>query len=152
VVTSEDRRTLRSVAAEPEGVGNRVREEREKAGLSLSELASLTGVSKAYLVRLETRPSNPSLQILKRIADGLELTVADLLDRPSVHYELEDDHPIPASLQAFRDEERLSFTEVRTLASIKFRRGEEPQTSERWRYIYDSLRLSRSLDRTDDAA
>jgi transcriptional regulator with XRE-family HTH domain len=127
-------------------VGEAVRREREAAGLSLSQLSALTGISKAHLVRLEKGEGNPSLAILSRIAQALDLTVADLVGRPKLTYRHEDDDPIPASLQAFADEANLSSAELRTLASIKFREKERPQSRKRWRFIYDSLVASRAFD------
>jgi transcriptional regulator with XRE-family HTH domain len=119
-----------------------------KARLSLSQLASATGLSKAYLVRLETDPeSNPSLAVLRQIADGLDITVADLVGRPKLTID-DSELPISGSLRAFADESGLTQVDVRTLASIRWRKGDEPQTVERWRYVWDSLNLSRQLDQT----
>lgn len=131
------------------GVGDKIREERGKAGLSLAQLSDATGISKAHLVRLETKPSNPSLEILHRIAEALEITVADLLGEPKLNYEAES-VDVPPSLRAFADEVKLSKSELRTLASIRFRGKERPRTVKRWRYIYDSLRASESFDEISD--
>jgi transcriptional regulator with XRE-family HTH domain len=129
-------------------VGERIRAERTKARLSLSQLASATGLSKAYLVRLETDPdSNPSLAVLRQIADGLDITAADLVGRPKLTVD-DAELPISPSLRAFADEAGLTQVETRTLASIRRRKGDEPQTVERWRYVRDSLNLSRQLDQT----
>ncbi|MGI8428080.1 MAG: helix-turn-helix domain-containing protein [Solirubrobacteraceae bacterium] len=131
-------------------VGRRVRVERQKARLSLSQLAEQAGLTKAYLVRLETQGGNPSLESLAAIADALELTVADLLDRPRLVLD-EQETEIPASLRAYAEDARLSSVEVRQLASIKWRAAERPRTVERWRFIHQSLRASRSLEeQTDD--
>jgi XRE family transcriptional regulator, master regulator for biofilm formation len=131
-------------------IGPRLRGERRRAGLSHARLAQLTGLSKTYLVRLETDPaSNPSLEVLHRIADALDVTVADLVGTPRVQFE-PGDAPIPPSLRAFADQAELSQRELRTLASIRWRKGEEPQTQERWRFILDSLRASRQLDERRD--
>jgi transcriptional regulator with XRE-family HTH domain len=128
--------------------GERIRSERNKAGLSLSQLASVTGTSKAYLVRLETDPdSNPSLAVLGQIADALDITVADLVGRPKLTVD-ESELQISPSLRAFADEAGLTRVDVRTLASIRWRKGDEPQTVERWRYVWDSLNLSRQLDQS----
>lgn len=40
----------------------------------------------------------------------------------------------------------LTKREVDMLASIRWRKGEEPRTRGRWRYILDSLRVSRTFD------
>lgn len=113
--------------------------------MSLAQLAEASGISKPYLVRLENEPSNPSLQLLGRLAEALDVTVADLLGGPRYRVDDEQLH-VPPLLRAFADEVGLSTPEVRTLASIKFRKGDEPRSKERWAYIYNSLRLSRGLD------
>lgn len=138
------------VADSASAVADRIRREREKAGLSLAQLSAVTGLSKTYLVRLENRDSNPSLDVLGRIADALQVTVADLVGGPVVRFEVEDAEIAP-SLRAFVDEAGLTTAELGMLASIRWRRGEEPRTPERWRYIYESLRLSRSIDERKDA-
>lgn len=132
---------------EPTDRGNRrLREERQKAGLSLARLAEMSGVSRTYLLKLETdEASNPSLEVLRRLADALDITVADLLGTPRMEFDL-GDVEIPQSLRAFADETELAPKELRMLASIRWRKGEEPRTSERWRFILDSLRASRQLD------
>ena len=130
-------------------VGERVRAEREKAGFSTAQLARAAGLSKAYIVRLENAGTNPSLGVLGQIANALDITVADLVRGPAVRLE-DGEMDVSPSLRLFADEAGLSSAEIRTLASIKWRRGEQPRSPERWRYIYDSLRLSRSLE-PDDA-
>jgi len=132
------------VPSSPEQFGERLRGERDKAGLSLAQLAQATGISKPYLVRLETQPSNPSLELLARLAEALDITIADLLGGP--RYRIDENIQVTPLLRAFADEAGLSSAEVRTLASIKFRKGDEPRSTERWEYIYNSLRLSRGLD------
>jgi transcriptional regulator with XRE-family HTH domain len=130
-------------------LGARLRRERDKAGLSLARLSEATGISKAYLVRLENEPGNPSVQILGRVADALDVTVADLLGGPRYRLD-EDELHVPNLLRSFADDHGLSSTEIRTLASIRFRKGDEPRTVERWEFIYNSLRLSRGLDPDGD--
>jgi transcriptional regulator with XRE-family HTH domain len=130
-------------------VGDRVRREREKAGLSLAQLADAAGLSKAYLVKVESGTTNPSIGILGQIADALDITIADLVGR-AVRFD-PGETELPPSLRAFADEADLTTSEIRTLASIRWRKGEQPKTIERWRYIFDSLRLSKSMDSTRDA-
>jgi transcriptional regulator with XRE-family HTH domain len=125
--------------------GERLRRERAKAGLSLAQLADASGISKPYLVRLENEPSNPSLELLARLAEALDVTVADLLGGPRFQVD-EEALAVPPLLRSFADDNDLSAAEVRTLASIRFRKGDEPRSVERWEYIYNSLRLSRGLD------
>ena len=127
-------------------VGERIRAERERSRASLAKLADMTGLSKSYLVRLETdAASNPSLEVLYRIAEALDTTVADLLGHAPVRIE-PNELPIQSSLRAFADEAGLSTRDLQMLASIRWRKGEEPQTPERWRYVLNSLKMSKQLD------
>lgn len=136
---------------EPSTEGNRrLRQERRRAGLSLAQLAETSGVSRTYLLKLEKdETSNPSLEVLRRIADALDITVADLLGTPPMQFEL-DETSLAPSLRAFVDEAKLGPKEIRMLASIRWRKGDEPQTPERWRFILDSLTVSRKLDEDAD--
>jgi transcriptional regulator with XRE-family HTH domain len=134
------------MAFDPKRLGKRVRDEREKAGLSLAQLADTAGVTKTYLLRLETQPGNPSLEIVAQIADALDLTVADLVGGPVIRY-VGDDADVPSSLRAFADEAQLTSADVRMLASIRWRDTDRPTTQERWRYVHQSLQMSREIDR-----
>ncbi len=103
-------------------------------------------MSKTYLLRLETDPeTNPSLDVLRRIAEALDVTVADLIGAPATQF-VGDEVDVPTSLRVFADQSKLSKSEFDLLASIRWRRGEAPQTPERWQYILTSLRASRQLD------
>ena len=134
------------MAFDPTAVGRRVRDERTKAGLSLAQLASAAALTKAYLVRLENQGGNPSVEVMGRIADALELTVADLVGGPVIRF-VGDDSQVSPSLRAFADEARLSSGDLRMLASIRWRGEDPPRTTERWRYVYQSLLMSREIDR-----
>ena len=64
---------------EANAVGARVRALREGMGLSLRELAERSGVSAATLSQVERGESSPTLVVATRIAEGLELTLSQLL-------------------------------------------------------------------------
>lgn len=139
---------------DPKALGRRVREEREKARLSLSQLADRSGLTKAYLVRLENQAANPSLEVIGQIADALDLTIADLVGGPVIRY-VDDEANVSPSLRSFADRAQLSSSDVKMLASIRWRAGEQPQTVDRWEYVYRSLVMSRQIDQersdADDA-
>jgi transcriptional regulator with XRE-family HTH domain len=130
---------------DPRAIGRRVREEREKAGLSLAQLAATSGLTKAYLVRLENQVGNPSVEVVAQIAEALDLTAADLLGVPVIRY-VGDDSDVPPSLRAFADEASISSSDLTMLQSIRWRDEQRPQTAERWRYVYRSLLMSREID------
>jgi XRE family transcriptional regulator, regulator of sulfur utilization len=60
-------------------VGPRVKALREAMGLSLRDLAERTGVSAPMLSQVERRETSPTLSVARRIANGLELSLSQLL-------------------------------------------------------------------------
>lgn len=64
---------------DPLAIGFRVRTLREAMGLSLRELALRSGVGAATLSQVERGESSPTLAVASRIAEGLELTLSQLL-------------------------------------------------------------------------
>jgi transcriptional regulator with XRE-family HTH domain len=60
-------------------VATNLRERRKSRGLSLDQLSSAAGVSRAALSQIETLKSNPSLSVLWKIAVGLGIPFAELL-------------------------------------------------------------------------
>jgi transcriptional regulator with XRE-family HTH domain len=64
---------------DPVAVGARVKALREGMELSLRDLAERSGVGAATLSQVERGESSPTLAVAARIADGLELTLSQLL-------------------------------------------------------------------------
>ena len=125
------------------GIGGRVRSARELQGLSLSELARMSGVSKGYLSQIERSPgARPSASTLFRISQVLGTTVGELLGEEAME---PDDGgaavDIPPGLQELAHDENLPDAEVRMLARIRYR-GRSPKTKDDWRYVYESIRRS----------
>jgi transcriptional regulator with XRE-family HTH domain len=53
---------------------------RELQGLSKSKFALMVGVSRRYLIKLESAQASPTLEMMERIAAGLGVTVRDMVD------------------------------------------------------------------------
>ena len=62
-------------------VGGLVRSSRAKRGITRRQLAEQSGASERYLAQIESGQGNPSVTILKDIADALDVPVVDLLPR-----------------------------------------------------------------------
>lgn len=60
-------------------VGERIKSKRKELGLTLKELSSRINISVSFLSDIENCRSNPSLERLKEIAEGLGCTVSFLL-------------------------------------------------------------------------
>lgn len=57
-------------------IAGRAAAARHRAGLSLTRLAARTGLSPAYLSQIEAGAANPTVRVLSRLADALEIDVA----------------------------------------------------------------------------
>ncbi len=66
-------------APDPVAIGPRVKALRENMGLSLRDLAERADVGAATLSQVERGESSPTLAVASRIADGLELSLSQLL-------------------------------------------------------------------------
>ncbi|QKR99887.1 helix-turn-helix domain-containing protein [Sphingomonas sp. CL5.1] len=66
-----------------EKLGQRIREHREKQGLSLNGASDLTGVPAATLSRVETNKMSPTFPTLIKLMAGLRLSWAELMDDPT---------------------------------------------------------------------
>ncbi len=62
-------------------LGNRIRTLRRKGGWTQVELAERLGVDRSYLSEIETGKKDPSLRVLKTLADGFGLSLSQLLRR-----------------------------------------------------------------------
>src|SRR3954454_24588691 len=71
----------RADAAYAAEVGRMVRLRRAKRGMSRRQLAEETGTSERYLAQIESGAGNPSLLVMRAVADALELPIVELLPR-----------------------------------------------------------------------
>ena len=60
--------------------GQRIRELRQKTGLSQEKFALMIGMDRTYFYSVESCKRNISLLNIKKIADGLEITVDKLFE------------------------------------------------------------------------
>jgi transcriptional regulator with XRE-family HTH domain len=61
-------------------LGTFLKEARARAGLSIRDLERVSGVANSYLTKLElNQKTNPSADILQRLADALDLDASELL-------------------------------------------------------------------------
>lgn len=65
--------------AQVDALGGFIRAQRQLAKLSLREMASMTSVSNAYLSQIERGLHQPSLKVLRSIADALNLSTEQML-------------------------------------------------------------------------
>ena len=62
-------------------IGEKIKKFRNEKGISLTELAERSNVSKSYLNSLERNiKDNPSINLVKRIAKELDTDLSDIID------------------------------------------------------------------------
>ncbi len=111
---------------------NRFRTER---GLSLRELATLSGVDHAYIHRLESGDKTaPSPDVMDKLARALKLSpVRRKFFEFTAMAGAIDDHLFEVG---FKDPERLET--IKVAATMSFR-GAKPSTEEEWRSKLDQI-------------
>jgi putative transcriptional regulator len=60
-------------------IADNLRQIRAKKRISQDELAELCGISQQYICKIENEKVNPSILVLVKIANALEITVNDLV-------------------------------------------------------------------------
>ncbi|NLX06922.1 MAG: helix-turn-helix domain-containing protein [Phycisphaerae bacterium] len=102
-------------------IGQRVKKHRKKAGLSLEQLARLSGVSAAMLSQIEQEKANPTVAVVWKIARALHVDLSELLEDARVRHRF----------QVIRaDDERYLFSRdqrctVRTLSPLNLEKDVE---------------------------
>jgi len=67
-------------------IGSRLRTARKAQHLTIDEVASITGLTKGFLSRVERDLTSPSVSTLIAICDVLSLPVGSLFERPEVQF------------------------------------------------------------------
>ena len=61
-------------------LGSRIRELRGEQGISLRQLALMSGISRSYLWKIETGAADVGVDVLIRIAHALDTQVRELIE------------------------------------------------------------------------
>ncbi|MGG1573163.1 helix-turn-helix domain-containing protein [Fictibacillus sp. NRS-1165] len=62
-------------------IGAYIQKLRRQRGISLCKLAVHAGISKSYLSAIENLKTNPSIQVVQKIASALEVPVENIVNR-----------------------------------------------------------------------
>ena len=106
--------------AQLEALGELIRKQRQQAELTLRDLAERANVSNPYLSQIERGLHEPSVRVLKAIANALELSAEALLVQAGL---IEDDPELPKReaptvVEAVRADPRLNDDQRRALLSV----------------------------------
>jgi len=98
-------------------LGAFIRAQRQMANLSLRQLSALTEVSNPYLSQVERGLHQPSVRVLKSIADALNVSAETLFEHAGLITSTEqpDDQ---ATENAIRGDRRLTEPQRRALLSV----------------------------------
>ena len=99
--------------AEP--LGEFIRLQREIAHMSLRQLGELADVSNAYLSQVERGLYHPSAQVLKGIADALQISAQELYARAGL---LNEEARPPSVEEAIRLDDRLTAGQKDALLGV----------------------------------
>jgi transcriptional regulator with XRE-family HTH domain len=102
-------------------VCDRVRSIRKSKGLTLEQLASLSGVSRSMLSQIERGAANPTLGVAFRIAQAFGMKLGDLVDFPSSGGKIEVVRAEDRS-SLFRDDDQCR---IRTLSPLHLEKDVE---------------------------
>ena len=98
-------------------LGGFIRAQRQMANLSLRQLSALTEVSNPYLSQIERGLHEPSVRVLKSIADALKLSAETLFEQAGLISGIERSDDV-ATEAAIRADRRLSEPQRRALLSV----------------------------------
>jgi transcriptional regulator with XRE-family HTH domain len=96
--------------------GAYLRSQRQLAQLSLRQLAELTQISNPYLSQIERGLHQPSIGIIKSLAEALNLSVSELLAQAANIVSSQDE--VPTTEQAIRVDPRLSDSQKSALLAV----------------------------------
>lgn len=126
--------------------GERIREIRERLGLTQEELAGRSGVSKGFLSDVENDKSSPGSDYLLRIANALGASVDYLLKGEEAERPMTAPVMIPQELSKVAEELGLTFAQTlqvlaarNSIVATRSERGMKRFTVEDWRRLYEGL-------------
>ncbi|RAY11346.1 transcriptional regulator [Actinomadura craniellae] len=110
-------------------VGEYIREHRQRAKISLRQLAEVSGISNPYLSQIERGLRKPSAEILQQIAKGLRISAEAMYVQAGILEDREADSDVQT---AIRTDLHLTERQKQVLLDIyeSFRKenGAEPAT------------------------
>lgn len=114
-------------------LGDFIRAQRQMANLSLRQLSALTEVSNPYLSQVERGLHEPSVRVLRSIANALNVSAETLLEQAGLFGDNDTDNATSddkATESAIRADRRLTESQRRALLSV-YQSYVESNTEER---------------------
>ena len=96
-------------------LGEFIRQQRERANLSLRRLADSAGISNPYLSQIERGIRKPSAEILSRISRALEISANSLYSKAGL---MDEDVQTSSVFEAIEGDEKLSSAHKKVLMDM----------------------------------
>lgn len=96
-------------------LGDFIRQQRERANLSLRRLADTAGISNPYLSQIERGIRKPSAEILSRLSRALEISANSLYSKAGL---MDEEFQSPTVFEAIEADERLSSSHKKVLLDM----------------------------------
>lgn len=96
-------------------LGDFIRQQRERANLSLRRLADTAGISNPYLSQIERGIRKPSAEILSRLSRALEISANSLYSKAGL---MDGEFQSPTVFEAIEADERLSSSHKKVLLDM----------------------------------
>jgi len=127
-------------------LGAKIRALRTNKKITLPTLAERAGISKGLLSKIETdETSNPSVSTLYKIAEALELTIAEILgtEQLTVKRVAPDEHADwrKKLASAFKGKE-LDPDILGAMQLLRNRKATKADDIEHWKFLYTSIEKS----------
>jgi transcriptional regulator with XRE-family HTH domain len=119
-------------------LGKKIREERNKTGLSLKQLADKVGISTMTLQRIETGKTSPSVSVLSQIAIHLKQSLVNFIqeEKPKIRILRKEDQSVIESsgrrIQVIASDGVIDGMLV-NLSEVDFI---DPHTEDGWSLVY----------------
>ena len=106
--------------AQVEALGAFIRSQRKLAQLSLRQMAELTTLSNPYLSQIERGLHQPSVRVLRLIAEALDISAETLLEQAGLlgGHEPDDADSSEQVISAVRTDQRLSDEQMAALIAV----------------------------------
>ena len=120
MLATTDREPTAAAAEDPRRLlGGFIRTQRKMANLSLRQLSALTAVSNPYLSQVERGLHEPSVRVLRSIADALNVSAETLFEQAGLVSERGRTPSTDGNTEAaIREDRRLSDPQRRALLTV----------------------------------
>lgn len=96
-------------------LGEFIRQQRERANLSLRRLADKAGISNPYLSQIERGIRRPSAEILKNLSRALEISANSLYSKAGL---IDEELPPASVFEAIEGDQRLAPDQKKVLLDM----------------------------------